>query len=569
MKWELSLREAKSYGANVLLAVSTSQEYVHPEPGTLAENSTYWWLLKGDFASPFTVQLNVNGVQLSRDIASPTEIWFRWDIGFQAGFADIELKGVDTRIWTSRVEVDPVVSKLVRQDFRLMLRDIIADTRSLASTSGLRVPVSKGKHELPIATLEFILETLPRLQKLIAELNSASRGRLRRSQRSVPLRDARRLTSQQLNSSRRSATVVDRELIQRLPPALRDLVSQNGGILPHRVPQTRSEVTSSRREHSEILGLLTSLKGQLSRALRALAAADPEQGNSGLQDRCLRGRRQIDVLQSFGVFSGLTPALGQWNHSHLYQRVEPYRSLYRIYRDVQSGVSGVDGDFASVPLQETYRLYETWVALRLARAAGTLDSGLDASSMFIDDPSKGKLTLSLNSTAVEFKGHTLRFKPVFEEVWRTQDGIGSYSRRMIPDVVLEFPGPKGLKNFLILDAKYRVEAQLNEAIVSLHMYKDALIQENRSSPTIGERDRALVVSGYVIVPAAPSGMNGDTNWRTEKMPTVLFRQGYRDRFNLGAMLLRPGMNLSEVGSALAGMAAYSIQTNQLSHNQVP
>jgi hypothetical protein len=87
------------------------------------------------------------------------------------------------------------------------------------------------------------------------------------------------------------------------------------------------------------------------------------------------------------------------------------------------------------------------------------------------------------------------------------------------------------------------------------MYKDALIQENRGPQETSTSDRFLVTSGYVVVPAPPTGLTSGEDWRTEKMPIVLFRRGYRDRFRLGAMVLRPGMDLAAIAGSLSEMIA--------------
>jgi hypothetical protein len=85
-----------------------------------------------------------------------------------------------------------------------------------------------------------------------------------------------------------------------------------------------------------------------------------------------------------------------------------------------------------------------------------------------------------------------------------------------------------------------------------------LIQENRDSRAPIPNDRPLVTSGYVIVPASPAGLTIGKDWRKEKMPTVLFRQGYRDRFNMGAMVLRPGTDLSAIAKSLSAMIGATI-----------
>lgn len=550
MPWQLKLRDGRSRTSKVLLI--TSEDNIERESEPLTENSTYWWQLTGTIEDPFIVALVVNGLALSRDISAFDEVWFRWDLGFSAGFADVELIHGRRTPWSSRLVIDPATAKLVRQDFRLMLRDIIEDTRSLATTSGLRERLSRGSYSLPIANLEFILESAPRLHALVHELDRTQRRKLSPDRTLTPLRDARGITTKQWAVSRRHGVPVDSVAMRSLPPQLLELAS--GGVLPTRIEQTRTRPKSALREHAEILGFLHSLIAQLRRSMRTLASGEQRPGELVLHSRCRRVVRQITSLSELSVFQGLSPERGPWKHSHLYKRAEPFRSLFRLYRDIRSGVSGVGGDYSSVPLQETFRLYETWVCLRLARAAAAIDPQLDASSMFTDDPERNQLTLSLQATAIEFCGRTLKFKPVFQEVWKTKDGIGSYSRQMIPDIVLELQTTSYARSIVVLDAKYRVESQLNDAIASIHMYKDSLIQESRESAVeVTNKDKLLVVSGFVVVPNSPASMNDSNDWRSEKMPVVLFREGYRDRFNLGALLLRPGTAVRDVADTLVGL----------------
>lgn len=545
MTWVLTLHSNRSPKDSPLVEVRPESRTSFA--GLVAENRTYWWLLCGRLNSPYEVRLFINGLELARDIAAPDTIWFRWDIGFNAGFVDVVLTGLGSD-FSERVIIDPSRNKLVRRDFRLMLRDIIADTRSLASTSGMREGLSRGDKVLPIATLEFILESSASIQRLVRDLDKNHQRRLARSRQQVPLHEARGLSSGQWNESRRYGKPVDTVLMARLPNQMRSLVVENRGMFPSRVVQAKIVRDSRRRENTEVLGFLYRLVSELRRSAGNLSSQHAGEGERVLARQCRKMAGQISSLLDLTVFNSLSPHHGRWQHSHLYQRVEPYRSLYRIYRDVNSGISGVGGNFASVPLRETFRLYETWVALRLTRAAALLDPGLNAMNMFEDSKEANQLTLSLQATSAQFSGNTLRFKPVFSEVWLTPDGTGSYSRRMIPDIILEvLDEDKLYRNLVVLDAKYRVESELNDAISSIHTYKDALIQED---PVTEGSDKRIVVSGFVVVPAPPDGLQGASDWRTEKMPIVLFRQGYQDRFKLGAMVLTPGVDVGDIAASL-------------------
>lgn len=520
-------------------------------PGCIVENGRYVFRLSGETVDGLNASLRVNGERLGRDVRELTEVWFPWEVGFHAGFVDIELSTGPQTVH-ARVTVDPAQAKMTRDDYLLMLRDIISDTRSLASTTGHRTSLSRGDRTLPIAQVEFILAHTVRLIRLLEDLNASHRKRLVRTRQTVPLQSARRLGVRDFARSSRLARAMTSQDIARLPQPLRDLVLANGGRMPERILQTNVLANSARREHSEILGLVEFVTSLLRGVVRRQEALKPEIRDAVLLERCRGASNRIRRAADLPLFADVSSAPGAWQPSRLYEGVEPYRSLYRFNRDVRRGVGGIGGDFVSVPMRETYRLYETWVALRLVRAAQTLDSALLGTEMFKDAVDSSQLTFSLQATAVSFSGKALRFQATFNEVWTTQNGTGSYTRTMVPDVVFEFIGAGGANRLLILDSKYRVESQLNDAISSIHMYRDAIVRDDRLHNPVDVR--RIVSGGFVIVPRMPSGALSAVSWRDQKAPAVFFRSGYQDRYALGAIVLKPGVAIGDVAVRLQRLA---------------
>jgi hypothetical protein len=548
VSWSLQLWSERSSDSVILAEVWPT--VTTPESGVVTEGGTYWWRLVGADVDAFRTELKVNGLPLARDAESASEVWFAWTLGFNSGSADIEVRGIRPASGKSmQVVVDPHRAKLTRQHFRMMLKDIVEDTRSLAATSGLRQGVSTGPKDLPIATIEYLLSHSRTLKAAVVELDAAHRKRLVRRTETVPLQRARRLTGRDWNLSSRTAREIPIADVMRLPRPIRDVVRQAGNRMPVRITQSAVVMDSARREHSEVLGLLHEILGLLANVRAAQMKLRPEERDNVLLLRCGKMALQVRESLAYPVFTKVEPARGSWSFSHLYERVEPYRSLYRIHRDIRRGISGVDGDFASVPLRETYRLYETWVSLRLVRAVKLLDPSLSTRVMFDDRKDPNRLTFSLAATDVAFDGRLLRFKPVFNESWKSSDGVGSYTRQMIPDIVIEFrrkgPGPRKL---IVLDAKYRVDAQLNDAITSIHTYRDALIAEAR--PPSQGTDEEIVVAGFVVVPQMPDGSMEPADWRDQSAPYVLFRRGYQNRFNLGAIVLKPGIGIPTIAEMI-------------------
>jgi hypothetical protein len=119
---------------------------------------------------------------------------------------------------------------------------------------------------------------------------------------------------------------------------------------------------------------------------------------------------------------------------------------------------------------------------------------------------------------------------------------------MTPDVVAtrepgEAPGAGGeAARLIILDAKYRINEGLNEALNSIHTYRDALVREAEGGTIV-----AIVTAAYLLTPFVPALGAG---FQTTPLPGRLFHPEYRSSFRFGAVTLRPGMTLAELTAAL-------------------
>jgi hypothetical protein len=105
-------------------------------------------------------------------------------------------------------------------------------------------------------------------------------------------------------------------------------------------------------------------------------------------------------------------------------------------------------------------------------------------------------------------------------------------------------------DLIVLDAKYRVNNQLDDAIASLHMYRDALVQ----STPVDDGIERIVRGAYLLTPHTPTY---DASWKTSDMPGRLFHPDYRGTFKFGAAQLRPGMKLKEVEDVFTKLLADS------------
>jgi hypothetical protein len=147
-------------------------------------------------------------------------------------------------------------------------------------------------------------------------------------------------------------------------------------------------------------------------------------------------------------------------------------------------------------------------------------------------------------------GFILGFKRQFREFWLEAEGIGSFSRTMEPDIYLSIPSSTNQSRYIIvLDAKYRINTNLNSAIASIHMYRDAIVKESNSGI-----DRQ-VIGAYLLSPHVSAGSK---DWKASPAPARFFHPEYRDSFKFGALTLTPGMPLSYIERALGQVIRDSI-----------
>lgn len=114
------------------------------------------------------------------------------------------------------------------------------------------------------------------------------------------------------------------------------------------------------------------------------------------------------------------------------------------------------------------------------------------------------------------------------------------SREMIPDVTLS---AVGTAKVVALDAKYRVGQDLNSALASAHMYRDAIVVVGQDG-----RPESAVAGSYLLSPHRPRLAE---EWKTMQFSADrIFHPGYRAEFSFGAFTMRPGMSAGEIAALL-------------------
>ena len=532
---------------------------IWPDPdnipaGRVQETGSYLFELH-DAPDGYAAALLIDDAPLEglRPAGSAVARW-RWAPGFHAGTAEAELRLTGRAPYRFEIITDPDRRKLTRDDFDAMVREILDDTFALFSLSSFRKSVGRGtgNRPPPIARLEFLRSRIIELEETAQAIARAPRRTLTAEDTELPYHRGVRATGPEILRSMRSGRIL-RETHggpSRLPPALQ-------GFLPERIRVRQRRSSLDLPEHRQMAACLRSWSAWLGTAagMLARAAAPDDIELRGLQaawsGRCRRLARRVGQLAELPPFAEAGEAPARLTLSSLFRRDPSYRRFFRLYQDINLGIAAIFGDFLQMPLARTFELYELWCFLRLVRAGAEAygPDGLTVTDLFITDAAGG-VTLRTEAVTVPVGGGwKLCFQKQYREFWKEADGRGSFSRVMVPDIVVAGDGTgesKEPSRLIVLDAKYRIEEGLPDALNSIHTYRDALVRE------VDGGIEGFVDAAYLLAPQLPGISNG---YRETPMPSRLFHPEYRRSFRFGAVTLRPGMSVTDISVALKGVVA--------------
>lgn len=489
-------------------------------------------------------------------VTKPETALWRWSPGFHAGTVEAELRlpGAGKRYF--EIVTDPDLRKLTRSDFDGMVKEILQDTFALFALSGFRIGVGRGAggRPPPIARLEFLRSRVHELEEATWDVARNPRRMLRAEEAMVPYHRAVRATGPEILRSFQSGRVrPESGSSGRLPAALR-------GVLPKKIRLRRRRSSLDLPEHRQMAACLRSWQAWLNATAslldRTAGSDDPEAKQAGIAwaDRCRRLARRLGQLSDLAPFAEAPDAEPRLLLSSVFRNVPPYRRFYQLWQDMNVGIAAVFGAFLEMPLARTFELYELWCFLRLLRAAAEVygGDGLDVSNLFVREAGGGVTVAAGAVTVPVGSGWKLCFQRTYREFWLEAGGRGSFSRIMKPDLVMrrELEGQlESSERLIVLDAKYRIEDGLTEALNSIHTYRDALVHEAEVGGVEGS-----VTAAYLLAPHVPE-MDTSSGYQGVAMPARLFHPEYRRRFRFGIVSLRPGMQAAELRDVLKTIVA--------------
>ncbi|MBC9176120.1 DUF2357 domain-containing protein [Pseudoroseomonas ludipueritiae] len=526
------------------------QVWPQPEevpPGAVQETGSYLFELQNSPEAPTAALLIDDRPLEALRAAAADQAHWRWLPGFHAGTVEAELRLQGQPPRRFEVVTDPDRRKLTRDAFDAMVREILDDSFALFSLSSFRKAVGhgSGSRPPPVARLEFLRSRVDELSAIVESIARSPRRRLAAEERVLPYHRASRATGLEILRSFHSGRLRRESVVpSRLPAGLQ-------GFLPEQIRLRQHRSSLDLPEHRQMAACLrawsawlSSTAGLLERS-RKMSDDEQQQTASVWAARCRRLSHRIGRLAEAAPFAEAGEAPPQLVLSALFRHDPLYRRFYRLWQDMNLGIAAVFGDFLNLPLARTFELYELWCFLRLVRAGAEAfgPEGLEIRDLFISDAAGG-VTLATGAVTVPVgSGWKLCFQKQYREFWREADGRGSYSRTMTPDVVMaRDAGEADTGRLIVLDAKYRIDDGLNDALSSIHTYRDALVREAASGGV-----EEIVTAAYLLTPHMPVTRD---DYRATPMPGRLFHPDYRRGFRFGAVTLQPGMSVEEIAAAL-------------------
>ncbi len=452
-----------------------------------------------------------------------------WTSDFFAGSIDFEIFVGKRRVFSRKIILSPSKHKLTYSEFELMLTQILNESETLFALGQTKITMSSGReYSTPITKLEFLRSNFAQLQKTI--------GSILENPVTVLRSDPDYVRPEKYRGS------IDPN---RIPIAFGTYgaVEHVSGFLPAQLPIDVKSDQLDIYEHQCIkhcLHVWSSWLRQIARSIRSSSNLT-EPTASKWAKRAFELSFKLDEICSNDFFSKISEFRGTGIvPTNIFTSVPQYRSFFDLQRKLNLGVGKSLGDFLNVPISKTYQLYEVWCFFRIISAFRL--KGYDVEDVAVRKNSS-ELVSSSVLFEVRFTNFSLVFQKRFDEYWKAEDGVGSFSRVMIPDISLSFesngsPHPSSI----VFDAKYRVETALNDAISSAHMYRDAIVSESE-----GEVNRR-VVGSYLLTPQVQKSHRSE--WKTETAPQRFFHPSFLDTFKFGVLSFHPTMRLEDVADNL-------------------
>lgn len=453
---------------------------------------------------------------------------WRWDVGFFAGAVDLDILENNNIIFEKRLILSPSLNKLTYSDFEMMLTQILDESSDLFALGSSKVSISEGnEYQTPITKLEYLRSKIDEISVIVQKIIDNPLCSLKSV---IEYYD------------------IDRSPYPMAPEYYSEACAQygvivsNGRIFPRKSPVSRAVSEYDLFEHKCIKQSLKSWSSWLLSISHKISHNKGSDPGGKWHRRCLTLSVRLQGLLECDFFNGISSDQSLWiEPTEIFISNPLYRKFFELQRKVNQGVGKVLGDYLDISIAQTYQLYELWSYYRLIKAIRCLGYEVREFKLLRKSGVGSNYETLIK---VSFDGFELHFQKSYREYWKSDSGTGSFTRTMIPDISLvSKSGENSDVGVIVFDAKYRVEKSLNDAIASIHMYRDAIVN-------CGDDDDVVrTVSGaYLLSPSTYDGMTG--SWKNMASPKVFFHPAYIEKFKFGILSLNPKAEIDELCSVL-------------------
>lgn len=491
--------------------------------------------------------LAVDGRALEPFLRPDDPAWrWRWNPGAAVGIYELRLEvatsGGEPLRYTWRLRVAP--AKIDQERYALLLDDIERLAAGLsfalggAGAEGASPSPAPERRPAPAEQYYALFQQqLDAFERAARRILARPREQLRRLVADAPLGGPDAPGADALARAARGD-------LQPAPPGLADELQQairpGGGLLPATLPGARGAPTADFYEHrllKRLIELLTSRAARIGalaeRTAARLARAAPDSARAahvrGIAQGCADARRRLRELRAAPLLAevGALPAFR--GPTPLIQRDPAYRQVYRTWLALhRAPLVTLHSPLFDIPIADLPRLYESWCTLQVAGALLALGD-VEEQRIVATAPPPESPADDLDHTVALVEGQpllrirrgettlTLRYQPRYRPAQAGArhaaplpapgDLISLDRHTRVPDLAVEIERQGAPPQVLVLDAKYRLEAEggvPQDALAEAYAYLGA-IGTAGARATIGA---AILFPGRGTPEIYPSGVGG-------------------------------------------------------------
>lgn len=383
------------------------------------------------------------------------------------------------------------------------------------------------------------LEWITLLRHLIDELERALHYISQRPQHGL----TRKRLPTRIDKLRRPDATIFKMVIQGKGMGPKSRIAP-GVVLHTKLPEHRAQVTLDTPEHRWLASQLKRIRQQLAHIhTEERRRISKDQESSPRQSRILQEitafENRIAVLQRLEPIAeakGLAPA----GFTSLKLQASPgYREAYRSCLILSLGLR-VAGGPVGLSVKQIHQLYEYWCYLALLKLLAEITGERLPVSKLLSIEQEG-LRVQLQKGKSQKVIFPIKPNRSVELTYNPRYSGDAFIFAQQPDIILTLRDPAWPTVRLVLDAKYRIRADVDyvkqlgspgppdNAINVLHRYRDAILEQVNASDTQSDTLKKTVIEGVALFPYR----DVEDQFRNSRLWTAL------DRVGIGALPFLP------------------------------